>query len=36
LSISLFEKIELSQLFSESACTNQPGQSPNQLNFNDI
>jgi transposase len=36
LSISLFEKIELSQLFSEFACTNQPDESPNQLRFNDI
>ena len=36
LSISLFEKIELSQLFSESACTNQLVESPNQLRFNDI
>lgn len=36
LSISLFEKIELSQLFSESACTNQDPSSPKQLSFNDI
>jgi transposase len=36
LSISLFEKIELSQLFSEFACTNQLVESPNQLRFNDI
>lgn len=36
LSISLFEKIELSQLFSEFACTDQPIESPNQLSFNDI
>ena len=36
LSISLFEKIELSQLFSQSACTNQDPTSPKQLSFNDI
>ena len=36
LSISLFEKIELSQLFSQSACTNQDPSSPKQLSFNDI
>jgi transposase len=35
-SVSLFEKIELSQVFSESTCTNQPAESPNQLSFNDI
>ncbi|MBI3291850.1 MAG: IS4 family transposase [Elusimicrobia bacterium] len=36
LSISLFEKMELSQLFSEFPCTDQPVESPNQLTFNDI
>jgi len=36
LSISLFEKIDLSQLFSESECTNQDPSSQKQLNFNDI
>ena len=36
LSISLFEKIELPQLFSEFACTNQLDESPNQLSLNDI
>lgn len=35
-SISLFEKIELSQLFSESARTNRDPTSPKQLSFNDI
>jgi hypothetical protein len=36
LSISLFEKIELSQLFSESAPINQSIGSPNQLTLNGI
>jgi hypothetical protein len=36
LSISLFEKIVLSQLFSETAWSNQPVDSPNQLMLNGI
>ena len=35
-SVSLFEKIELSQVFSEFSTTNQPVDSPKQLSFNDI
>ena len=36
LSVTLFEKIELSQLFSQSICTNQDLDSPKQLSFNGI
>ena len=35
-SVFLFEKIELYQLFSESMCTNQSVESPNQLTLNGI
>jgi hypothetical protein len=36
LSLTLFEKVPLLQLLTQTRCENKPGQSPNQLNLFDL